>query len=380
MRINVPSLATKPIKAVLSLTRECNMSCSYCYAGASNKQNLSYQTARKAIDFILDRAHDGQKITFYFFGGEPLLRFDMVRQITAYIRNHDKSRNTHTEFALTTNGTLLSPEILEFFRKEQFRLCISMDGVEVAHNRHRRFESGLPTFREVVDNLQLSQNYLSDIQVNLVYGPETLLYLPESVVFIRFLGIDSLHLSPDITSAWPTDSFASLEAIFNRIADDYVAMYENEREMAIQPFDSKLIVLLKGGYDVWDTCRAGERDWSFSARGNIYACERFIGQDREDRFCLGNVYTGLSESQVSSGLCQHHLTDNRCRDCRISRYCMNWCACSNYHMTGDPHRVSVFLCENEKAVIKVSADILSRLQNNTLFLDHMITYMQAATA
>jgi uncharacterized protein len=363
------------MKSTLSITHNCNLGCTYCYAGKKFKKEMSLETARRAVDFSFNMASANEAVGFGFFGGEPLLQFDLIREIVSYIHKAEEKRTNPVSLHITTNGTLITPEILSYIKDEGIGLCISVDGPRQAHDRVRRYKNGRSSFSKVIENLELSLSTLDKLQVNAVYTPESLGALPETINYFVNLGVPLVHVNPDILADWSQVSFSDLKGAYNAVADLYIENFRGGREIAVNHIDSKIIVFLKGGYDASDRCGMGETEWSFAPSGNIYPCERFIGEDLAGDFCMGNVHTGLngvSRCQVIEG---RGNKNEECTRCEVQKYCMNWCGCTNYSMTGKTDLASSFLCASEKASMGAAQLVLSSLKDDTLFTDHFYRYL-----
>lgn len=368
------------MKVTLSLTHNCNLSCKYCYSGRSLKKDMSFSTAKKIVDFSMDITPPGQRIDFGFFGGEPLLCFDMIKKITNYIHEKERKTKKPVRLSITTNGTILTQSILNFLKEESVDFCISIDGPEHVHNLNRCYKNGKGSFSNVVNNLQRAINQLDRVQVNAVYGPETINFLPETVSFFTQLGVPIIHLNLNISAPWPMEINCNIQDIYMKVANHYIQSYQRRQEIAINLIDSKIIVFLKGGYDTKDKCGMGEREWGFAPSGNIYPCERFIGEDSNYSLCLGNVYTGLDSTRRCSLLKKRGNHNKECKTCIFQKYCMNWCGCTNYHITGHTDLAGPILCTSEKAAIRAAKHVLITLfeKNNELFIDHFMKYLNEA--
>lgn len=335
---------------------------------------MSFDTAQKIVDFAFGITPPKQKLNFGFFGGEPLLCFDLIEDITSYIRQMEKESQINASINITTNGTLLNEMKLNFIKNENIDLCISIDGPASVHNLNRVYNDGGGSFKDVIRCLYLTNNKLPKFQVNAVYSPNTINYLLEIVDFFRQINVFSIHLNPNINSTWGEDILPSLKRKFMELANYYIQCFEDKQEIAINLIDSKLLLLVKGGYEDVDKCSMGEREWAFAPSGNIYPCERFIGEDNNDLFCLGNINTDLNLKCICSMKMGRGNHDLKCKSCNLEKYCMNWCGCTNYYMSGHIDSVSPFLCENEKAVIKAAKYVFVTLRENQLFLDHLMKY------
>ncbi|MFX1566365.1 MAG: radical SAM protein [Promethearchaeota archaeon] len=364
----------RAIKASLSLTHNCNLRCRYCYGGRKFKKDMSFATVQKVVDFIFRVSPPEQKISFTFFGGEPFLCFDLIQRAVEYINNQVRARDRLVDFSITSNGTLLSEEILDFLNKENITLCISIDGTRHVHNKYRRFPDGRGSFDDVVEKLHLSLRKLGEVQVNTVYSPDTLDSLSECVSFFTQLGISSIHLNPNIRASWTKQVLPRFRKTYRKIADLYIEKYQQSQEIAVNLIDSKIILFLKGGYFALDRCMMGETEWGFAPSGNIYPCERLIGED-DGQLCLGNVHSGLNKKLQCELIGNREIQNEECRSCSLRKYCMNSCGCTNFHMTGSPNLTSSTMCASEKAAIDAAKQVLLSLKENDLFIDHFMQYL-----
>ena len=365
------------MKVTLNLTHRCNLSCSYCYGGKKVLKDMSLHTAQKAVDFAVEITPPDSILELNFFGGEPLLCFDLMNEVIKYIREMEEKSGKRVSLSITTNGTLLSDSIFDTLVKEDISLCISIDGPENIHNTNRCYKDGRGSFKDVVDNLQEAIKHVRYVQINAVYEPETISFLPESVAFFSNFDVSGIHLNPNMKSSWTRDIYSKFGDIYMKIADFYIDCYQSGQEIAINLIDSKIVLFLKGGYTVEDMCGMGETEWGIAPSGNIYPCERFIGEDKNGALCIGNVHTGFDSSRRCSVLKERGNFNAQCNSCSIQKYCMNWCGCTNYYATGNTGLVGAFLCESEKAAIKASNYVLATLTDldNELFIDHFMQYV-----
>jgi uncharacterized protein len=365
------------MKVTLSLTHKCNLSCRYCYAGRATKPDMSAATARKCVDFALGNVPAGKRLDLGLFGGEPLLCFDLVREITAYAYEKAAEAKIPLRISITTNGTLVTPAVVDFAADRRVDLSFSLDGPAELHDRNRTYHDGRGSFADVMPRLELVQKRLGGVQVNAVFGPDTIMDLPRCLKFLVDSGIQAIHLNPDIKAAWPDDLRPRLQDVYTEVAEYYIECYTQGREIAINLLDSKILLFIKGGYDSTDMCAMGERDWGFAPSGNIYPCERFIGEDENSPFCLGNVHTGLDlERRCVLGL-KRGNHNPECLACGLNKYCMNWCSCTNYFMSGHSDMATPMMCAMERATIQAAQHVFASLVNsgNELFTDHMHGYI-----
>jgi uncharacterized protein len=363
------------VKATLSLTHRCNLACTYCYCGKPRNDDMSLETARKVVDFVVDLTPRGQVIDFGFFGGEPLLRFDLLRDVAHYIGERSRETEHPVRLNVTTNGTLLNDAVVQFLDSERVYLCVSIDGPPPVHDLHRRYRDGRGSFSDVITNLRRALWQLGGVQVNAVYGPDTVGLLPETVRFFVELKVPVIHLNIDICASWTDVTGEQLQETYMAVADQYISAFESGREVGVNLIDSKIVLFLKDGYSAEDRCGMGETEWGFAPSGNIYPCERFIGEDNNSSLCLGNVHVGLDSVRRCAVLEIRGNRNEECVSCRVRQFCMNWCGCTNHYMTGRTDLAAPVLCASERAAIEAASHALTALRENELFMDHLMRYV-----
>ena len=364
------------MKVTLSLTHHCNLACRYCYAGKKRRQDMAPDTAFRIVDFALAQPGNGQPVQINFFGGEPFLRLDLMREVAGYTLQRAAQKGRDVTLGVTTNGTLLDDDALAFLTDYNVDLCISLDGPARIHDLQRVYPDGSGTFKDVVDNLNKALAVLPSVQVNAVFGPATLSRLPDVMDFFIDLNVPAVHLNPDIMTPWDAAACQAMGPALEQVADRYIACYQNGRELAVNLIDGKAILFLKGGYEPEDCCGMGEREFGFAPSGNIYACERFIGQDDDPSFRLGNIHTGVDLKRRCRIASMRGNRTLACTTCNLAPYCMNWCGCTNYHMTGISNQAGPALCAGERAAIGAARRVFMTLAEDDLFVDHLMRYLQ----
>lgn len=358
-----------------SLTERCNLSCRYCYAPKENGADMALETAFRIVDYAISATPDGEPLELGFFGGEPFLCLDLMQQVAARARDRARSAGVPLDLRITTNGTLLDDAALRFLESQSVNLCVSIDGPPAVHDRHRPFDDGTGSSATVIANLRRALERLDRVQVNAVYGSDTLGELPETVDFLVELGVRLIHLNLDIMSPWSAESYARLRDVYSRVADRFVACYRAGQPVAVNLIDNKVILFLKGGYDARDRCGMGKKKIGFATNGDMYPCERLIGHGGASGLCIGNVRSGFDAARLASVLERTGGRNMECAKCPVGSYCINWCGCTNYHMTGRTDFAAPLLCASEKAAIAAAESALSRLADQDLFIDHMMAYV-----
>lgn len=365
-------LEDQPRRYTLCTTLRCNLACAYCYVG-KNHTTMSLSTARQSLDFLFRHTPPDSNIEIGFFGGEPLLEFHLLQNITDLVENHPSYDPIRVSLTITTNGTIFSDTIATFLEAHAFKVCISCDGPPHVQNLLRRTSAGADTAIVVERTLEIAQQALSNLLVNLVYHPQNFRHLPESLDYLSGLGLRRIFLNPDYSARWTQLEAEELPAIYRAVAERYIGWYLHHDPHFVSLIDTKIAVLIRGGYHPMERCRMGTGELAIAPDGGLYPCERLIGFGTDDQHRIGSVEQGLDLSRLASHCAQNDQINPECNDCTMKDCCMNWCGCSNAFMTGYYNRVGPFLCASEQAAIKTALDVFTTLERQIgpVFLHHL---------
>jgi len=360
------------MKYTLCITQQCNLNCNYCYIG-KKKSTMALPIAEKIVDFIFANSPKDEKIDIGFFGGEPFLKFEQIKEITELIKLHPSFNDEWVELSVTTNGTIFSEEIANYINIHNIKFCISCDGPSFVQDKFRCFPNGMGSSSLVEDTIRQSVDVLPYTFINAVYHPLTFQHLPTVIDYLSSLGIRQIYLNPDFSASWNKKNADLLPEIYDEIAQKYISYHLEEKPHFISLIDSKITVILRGGYKPIERCRMGKGELAFAPSGNIYPCERLIGCDDGVNHCLGNINNGFSHDGICKIENPGKNINNECQFCSLSDYCMNWCGCSNYFSSGDYNTVGPFLCASEKTSILSAFRVFQSLEKKmgTTFYDHL---------
>lgn len=333
---------------------------------------MSVSTAKRAVDFVFENTPESEKIEFGFFGGEPLLEFDLVKEITSIIQDHECFDPRRAQISVTTNGTIFSDEIADFLVENNVVLCISCDGPPEIQDASRRFRNGKGSSSVVEDNIKKALAVFPLTPVNAVFSPENLHCLPDVFDYLVSLGVKNVYLSPNISARWTKRDIEMLPKTYDAVGERYMVYYSQGKPKHVNIIDGKITLILCGGYKPNERCRMGTAEFAFAPSGNIYPCERLIGADDGKTHCIGNV---SQKSPIRGGCSAISTTaiNAECRTCGIADYCMNWCGCTNFHSTGSYNIVSPFTCASEKAAINTAFRIIEKIGDNWSILQHHLS-------
>jgi uncharacterized protein len=358
-------------KYTLSITQNCNLDCDYCYIKKKNSV-MPLSIARRTVDYIFKNAEKSDKIDINLFGGEPLLEFDLIKKIVDIIHAQSSFDHKRVVISVVTNGTIFNEDIADFLIEKNVILCISCDGPQKVQDKFRHFPDGRGSSAIVEKNIRHILDIFPLTPINAVYSPENVQLLPQVVDYLAFLGVKNIHLSPNISAKWTKTEAEMLPKIYDAVAGRYIDFYINNVPRYISFIDSKIAVILRGGYRPLERCRMGEEEFAFAPSGNIYGCERLIGSDDGKEHCLGNISDGIVSVKTREGACNAAI-NKECMECSLSDYCMNWCGCTNYHSTGYYNIVSPFVCASERATINAAFNIIQAMNNLGLDFSHHIS-------
>jgi len=359
------------MKYTLLITQQCNLSCKYCYI-SKKPATMSLSIAKRIVDFIFNRTPLKEKINIGFFGGEPLLELERIQTITNLIKSHPSFDSNRVEISIVTNGTIFSDKIADFINKHDIGFVISCDGPQFVHDLFRCYSNGRGTSDIVEKNILKAVDSFSLVPVNAVYHPQTLQHLPETVEYLSSLGVRQIYLNPDFSAYWRKEEIDRLPDIYGKVAEQYISFYLQETPHYISLFDSKIAVILRGGYDEFERCRMGKGEFAFTPDGRIYPCERLVGI-HENKHLIGNINDGIDDELLSCHIKSGNSINTECMSCGLKDFCMHWCGCSNYFSTGYYNRVSPFLCASEKTALQISFNIFKILEEKigSTFFEHL---------
>jgi uncharacterized protein len=365
-------LGSRPRRYTLCTTFRCNLACAYCYVG-KNPMTMSLPTARQSLDFIFRHAPPNSNFEIGFFGGEPLLEFPLLQNITDLVESHPSYDPARVSLTITTNGTVFSDAIATFLKTHSFKVCISCDGPPEVQNLFRRTAAGEDTSSVVERTLIAAREALPIVLVNSVYHPRTFRYLPQTLDYLSGLGVRHIFLNPDYSAEWTQRDAGELPAVYRAVADRYIAWCLDDVPHFVSLIDTKIATLIRGGYHPSERCQMGTGELAMTPDGGLYPCERLIGCGTDNTHRIGSIEHGLDLSLLVRQCASGGQHNPECQDCSMKDCCMNWCGCSNAFMTGYYNRVGPFLCASERAAIQTALDVFTTLESKLgpVFLHHL---------
>ena len=342
----------------LCLTHACNLRCDYCYAGPKSARRMSWNTARKAVDFALARTLEQSGLTklppacqLGFFGGEPLLAWEMLEKAAVYAMEEAARFGIRLKLTVTTNMTLLDEYKAGWLRSNGFHVGLSLDGTRKMHDTLRRTRTGGPSHALCERALGFFRGPDANGEVIVVVDPRTIGWLAGSIAWLVCGDIRRISLNPNFTAAWDAAALDLWQDAYREIGDLYVECFRASRPVAINVIDGKIGARVNGGYRPCDRCGFGENEIAVSAAGYFYPCERLVGDDSNEDLRIGHVGAGFYPSARDRILRARGNEIPACADCPVRDRCVNWCGCVNYASTGFINRVPGIVCYHERMSI-----------------------------
>lgn len=348
---------------IIHLTQRCNLRCKYCYEN-KNEKEISFENIQKLIDNEIKEKRDYVVLTFY--GGEPLLRKDLIYDTIDYI----KSRKSKTKFyfGMTTNGTLLDEQFIRYIEQNDFlNIAYSFDGLEETQNLNRVTLNGEGTFDIVERNAKKLLKSHKNVVAMVVVTKNNIKMLKENIEYLIRIGFKKFNLLFDYLQDWKDEDLEIIKEQYGKVAEIYYNKILNEEDIDISIFDEKIRSHIKEGYNCNEDCNLGVKSINVGVDGNFYPCMQFVG---DEKYIIGNCEGGINFSARKRLIKQAGVENEICKECSINKRCKHTCACKNYLTTKDINGLSPIVCELERIIIEISDKIAEDLykQNSKLFI------------
>lgn len=341
------------VKAIcLHVAHTCNLNCSYCFAAQGKYHGeravMSLETGKRAIDFLIENSGSHKNLDIDFFGGEPLMNWEVVKQLVEYGREQEKLHGKNIRFTLTTNGVLLNDEVIDFCNKEMHNVVLSLDGRPEVHNRFRKDYNGVGSYEKILPNFL---NFLKKRGNKSYYMRGTYTHYNtdflNDILHMADLGFKELSMEPVVCD--PSDPCALT-------AEDLPVLYDQYEKLAEEMIKRKkegrgftfyhYMIDLTGGPCIYKRvagCGSGTEYLAVTPWGELYPCHQFVG---DEKYSMGNIYDGVTNTAMREKFAScNAYTRPGCADCWAKLYCAGGCAANAYHATGDISGVYEYGCD-----------------------------------
>lgn len=344
---------SQAVKALcLHVAHTCNLNCSYCFASQGKYQGdralMSFEVGKQAFDFLIANSGSRRNLEVDFFGGEPLMNWEVVKRLVAYAREQEKLHDKNFRFTLTTNGMLLSDEVDDFLNREMSNVVLSLDGRKEIHDHLRKDYAGrgsydaiVPKFKRLVEKRGGKNYYMrGTFTHNNVDFTNDIFHMAD-------LGFTELSMEPVVCA--PTDPYALTKEDLPELFRQYELLAEEmiRRKKAGNGFVFYHYMLdLKNGPCIYKRitgCGSGTEYMAVTPWGELFPCHQFVG---DPKYSLGNIWDGVTNLAVQEEFrhCNAYARPE-CRDCWAKLYCSGGCAANAYHATGKISGVYEYGCE-----------------------------------
>ena len=341
------------VKALcLHVAHTCNLNCAYCFASQGkyhgDRAVMSFEVGKRALDYLVEHSGSRTNLEVDFFGGEPLMNWDVVKQLVMYARSIEKDAHKNFRFTLTTNGMLIDDDVIDFSNREMSNVVLSLDGRKEIHDRCRvdyagngSWERIVPKFQKLVQARGNKNYYMRGTFTHA--NPDFL----NDIHAMLDLGFTELSMEPVVCA--PTDPAALTQEDLPIVLEQYEQLAKEmlERKRAGQPFTFYHYMLdLTGGpciYKRISGCGSGTEYMAVTPWGDLYPCHQFVG---DERFRLGDIWSGVDNTAIQEEFrsCNAYSRPE-CADCWAKLYCSGGCAANAYHATGSLRGTYAYGCE-----------------------------------
>ncbi len=341
------------IKALcLHIAHTCNLNCSYCFASQGKYHGeralMSFEVGKRALDFLIENSGTRRNLEVDFFGGEPLMNFDVVKKLVEYARSIEKEKGKNFRFTLTTNGMLVDDDVIDFANKEMSNVVLSLDGRKEVHDRYRvdyqgrgSYDTIVPKFQKFVKARGGKNYYMRGTFTHA--NPDFL----EDIKTMLNLGFTELSMEPVVAAEG--DEAALTEEDKPVVMKQYEELAELmlKRDKEGKPFTFyHYMIDLAGGpciYKRISGCGSGTEYMAVTPWGDLYPCHQFVG---DEKFKLGDIWHGVENKEIQNEFASCNVyARSECRDCWARLYCSGGCAANAYHATGSVKGVYKYGCD-----------------------------------
>ncbi|MCD8231885.1 MAG: thioether cross-link-forming SCIFF peptide maturase [Clostridiales bacterium] len=348
------------VKALcLHIAHDCNLACRYCFAEEGEyhgrRELMSAEVGKRALDFLIANSGHRRNLEVDFFGGEPLMNWEVVKELVAYGREQEKIHDKNFRFTLTTNGVLLNDEIMEFANREMANVVLSIDGRKAVHDHMRPFRKGQGSYDLIVPKFQkfAESRHQEKYYVRGTYTHYNLDF-SEDVLHLADLGFQQISVEPVV--AEDSEAYALREEDLPQLFEEYdkLAAEMVRRNAEGRGFNFfHFMIDLEGGPCVakrLSGCGSGTEYLAVTPWGDLYPCHQFVGN--ED-FLMGNVWDGVTRTDIRDEFkCCNVYAKEKCRNCFARFYCSGGCAANSYHFKGNINDAYDIGCELQKKRIE----------------------------
>lgn len=358
------------VKALcLHVAHDCNLRCNYCFASQGDFEGerllMDLETGKKAFDLLIEKSGNRRNLEVDFFGGEPLMNFELVKELVAYGRSLEKEYNKNFRFTITTNGVLLDDEKIDFINEHMSNIVLSLDGRKEVNDRMRPTVNGkgsydiiVPKFKELIEKRGDKEYYIRGTFTsnNLDFSKDALDFYEQG---FKKISIEPVVTDPKMDYALREEHLETILNEYEEFSEEYIKIKKNDDEFL---FFHYMIDLQQGPCLAKRAvgCGAGSEYIAVTPEGDIYPCHQFVGN--ED-FIIGNVDEGIKDTELRDKFKVANVYNKEeCSNCWAKFYCSGGCHANAYHTHNDIMKPYKLGCEMEKKRIECAISILANME------------------
>lgn len=364
LSIDVISRPTNVKAICLNVAHTCNLSCEYCFAKGGKYHGpdaiMTTETAKKAIDFLIENSGNHYNLDVDFFGGEPLMNWDVVKETVDYARNLEEKYNKHFNFTLTTNGMLLDDDKIEYLNENMKNVVLSLDGRREIHDEFRKTIGGKGSFDTVVPKFQnfVSKRGDKEYYMRGTYTANNLDFTKDVKTYLD-LGFKRTSLEPVVGNsksdyALKEEDLPVLFEEYEKLADMMIDAIDNNNKFIFYHY---MIDLENGpcAHKRISGCGSGTEYMAITPSGELYPCHQFVGNDD---FIIGDINQGIIRDDIIEDFKKCNCySKEECKSCWANMYCSGGCAANNYNANGDINETHDYSCKLFKKRIEMAIAI-----------------------
>ncbi|OPX23780.1 MAG: hypothetical protein B1H03_00725 [Planctomycetales bacterium 4484_113] len=362
------------------ITEDCNCRCDYCFIHGKRPRRMTEEILKATVDFALLKSRHLRKPEFVFFGGEPLMAFDLMQLAVDYGNWRAALMGKRISYSMTTNGTVFDEEKLEFCRRYGIRFLLSIDGDRETHNLHRKFADGRGTYDAVASKIPLMKSYQPWLGARVTPTPENMHKLYDNVRHLHDLGITQFIIGPATGLHYSDDDVAEFKRQFLMVGDYYIEQVKRKAPFRMTDFEPELDGKFGRFHGLWG-CGAGRGRLSVSATGEIQPCAKIQGLNDLagiPEYSLGNVLDGFTNLDARRRFIAFGYDERKpCHSCDLTDDCAGGCPAVNWEATGSIRLPDPCQCKITRALLEAKREIMGKLEAEGL-LETRPTATQAA--
>ena len=358
------------IKALcLNIAHDCNLRCKYCFADEGeykgDRKIMTAKVGKKALDFVIENSGPRKNIEVDLFGGEPLMAFDVVKEIVEYGKIIGKQHNKNIRFTMTTNATLLNDEIMQYIDNNMGNIVLSIDGRKEVNDNVRVRVDGSGCYDTILPKIKKMAEMRGENKQYYARGTFTRANTDffEDVKHMVDLGFKEISIEPVVLPenhplSLRKEDLPKIFEQYDKLYEEMIKKHEEDKDFKFYHFN----IDLQGGPCVYKRiagCGAGHEYVAITPEGDIYPCHQFVGNEK---FIMGNIFDGELNNEIALTFKQAHIYNKpKCKDCWARFYCSGGCQANNFNFNGDLNIPYELGCEMQKKRIECAIALKSKL-------------------